>query len=348
MRGYLETKRGYKLKNLLLIATSILLSLLLAELVVRWAVPLREVGPVLSIQDGQVGKRLRPNVQTIRKAPEFIMEFSTNSEGFRGPEQRGFANPILFLGDSFTMGYGVSDGAEYPAVIQHILAGRHPEAEIEVINAGIGDNGNGQWIKFLRLYLHEIDPSLVVLQFSQNDFSDNARENYFAILENGDLLENEIRISLARRIENVISIIPGLSDSHLYAAARQARYYWGVLGRQDIELEEEESTVPGIVQQRHDVELPYSYRLTRGIVSEAVRICISNGYSVVAVIVGLDGAELEMTQSWFGGMGVPTIAIQTKATQPEYYFQVDGHWNEKGHQHVAHEVAQLIDRELSR
>ena len=335
------------MKNVVLIATSILLSVLLAELIVRWAVPLREVGPVLSVQDEHVGKRLRPNVRTTRLAPEFVMEFSTNSEGFRGPERRGFANPILFLGDSFTMGYGVSDGAEYPAVIQHKLDERHPEAEIEVINAGIGDNGNGQWIKFLRLYLREIDPSLVVLQFTQNDFSDNVRENYFAISEKGDLLENEIRISLARRVDNVISIFPGLSNSHLYAAARQARYYWGVAGTGNITLEKEQLTAPGIVQQSPDIDLPYRYRLTQGIVSEAVRICISNGYSVVAVMVGLDGAELEMVQSWFAGMGVPAIAIQTKSAQPEHYFQVDGHWNESGHQHVAHEVARLIDGELS-
>ena len=100
--------------NLALICISTLLTLALCEVVVRIFIPVRNVGPSLTIYDPVYGKRLKKNFTATRTTPEFTMQFTTNSLGFRGPEPEVFPyRPILFLGDSFTAGYGVNDGEEH-------------------------------------------------------------------------------------------------------------------------------------------------------------------------------------------------------------------------------------------
>ena len=51
------------------------------------------------------------------------MRMSTNSHGFRGPELPPAPRDcVLFIGDSQTLGHGVSDGEEYPSLIRKTLA----------------------------------------------------------------------------------------------------------------------------------------------------------------------------------------------------------------------------------
>src|SRR4029077_19339562 len=105
-------------------------TLALCELVARLAVTVRNVGPSFTTFDPVYGKRLKRSFACWRITPEFAMHFATNSYGFRGVEPPAPPeHAIVFLGDSFTMGYGVSDGEEFPALIAQAVD--HP-----VINAG--------------------------------------------------------------------------------------------------------------------------------------------------------------------------------------------------------------------
>ncbi len=78
------------------------------------------------------------------------------------------------------MGYGVNDGEEFVARVRETLNERSAEA-VPVINVGMGDNGNGRWVKFLRAEGEKYNPSLVVLQIHGNDFQDNIREQLFEL-----------------------------------------------------------------------------------------------------------------------------------------------------------------------
>ncbi len=330
------------MKKALLCLMTAIVTLLCAEFLVRAFVPVRELGAVLSFQSAELGKQLRPNVRTERQSPEFTMRFSTNSEGHRGPERQGFAKPILFLGDSFTMGYGVSDGLEFPALVQRRLRELLPDRATEIVNAGVGNNGNGQWLKFLRLYLQALDPAIVVLQLSQNDFDDNLNENYFSISADGRLIENEVQISLVRQLEHTVSLLPGVANSHLYAAVREAYYY------------SRQSRSPGpatpeivpetAIEQNEPSPDRYRYQLTSRLVAEAIEFCRTHGYPVLALLVGFQGEELSIISAVLDRHGVSVIAIPDKPDRPELYFAVDGHWNEAGHNFVADQlVAQLLE-----
>lgn len=197
-------------------AVSTLIALGIAELTVAYVVPVRDVGPSFTVDDPIYGKRNKANARITRRTPEFVMEFRTNAQGFR--QQRNVAvgsGPEVFLGDSFTVGYGVDEGEQFVALLQS------RRGELPLLNAGIGNNGNGRWVKFLRLAAPNFEPRLVVLQMMANDFEENAREGLFE-LRGGELIERSIPPpSTSRNLQLLVEAVPGLASSHLVGLIRQ-------------------------------------------------------------------------------------------------------------------------------
>jgi len=76
---------------------------------------------------------------------------------------------VLFLGDSMTFGYGVSEGEDFPALVRSALERGRTDAPIPVINAGVGASGTGHWVKYLSREAPRLSPRLVVLQAHAND-----------------------------------------------------------------------------------------------------------------------------------------------------------------------------------
>jgi len=54
---------------------------------------------------------------------------------------------LFVIGDSYTEGYGVNDGEEFPRLVGQRLSQRY--GPMTVINYGVGNTGNGRWIKIL-------------------------------------------------------------------------------------------------------------------------------------------------------------------------------------------------------
>jgi hypothetical protein len=269
------------------------------------------------------------------------MRFSTNSEGYRGPERTNSPLSVLFLGDSFTMGYGVSDGAEFPALIGVELNEALKDVSVDIINAGVGGNGNGQWIKFLDRHLNDVRPQLVVMQFMQNDFDDNVRERYFSVTDQDTLVEEVISLSWARVLEDGLSRIPVISESHFYAALREVYYHW----KSSSPIADSYVGNQGKLEGASPIgrnELPYPYRLTQAIISEAIRRCKSSESVVIALLVGLHGSELEMVRDWFETHNVRVVSIPARSERPDLYFETDGHWNEAGHQFAVELLSQSL------
>ncbi len=95
--------------------------------------------------------------------------FTTNSRGFRGTKEVAAEVPagqrrIVFLGDSFTEGYGVADADCYPAAISAI------EPSFEAVNMGLGGFGLDQMFLWYRRDAAELRASVVVLACIAHDF----------------------------------------------------------------------------------------------------------------------------------------------------------------------------------
>jgi len=112
----------------------------------------------LRLSYGEKGKRFR---------------FTTNALGFRGREVSWAKSPgafrVLFLGDSFTEGFGVNDDETFPYYFEEIA--RRMDKNIEVINAGQRGCELPEYLGFLRGYGARLAPDLVVISlFADNGF----------------------------------------------------------------------------------------------------------------------------------------------------------------------------------
>ena len=310
-------------KNLALSLVALIVSLGIGELIVRCCVSVRNVGPAFTVYHPLYGKTLKKNFSCVRIAPEFTMKFTTNSDGFRGPALEPSSHrSILFLGDSFTMGYGVSDGEEFPALVRKVLNERSPDSA-PVVNAGIGDNGTGRWVKFLRADGKRYNPGLVVLQIHDNDFRDNVREQLFELTPGGKLRELPVNSPGMRwSIQRVVEGVPGLAHSHLIGFIRQI--FW-------------DRNTP-----RPDYDSEPEDHLLTGILEEVMTICKEGRMDILAVIVDVSGNRLTELKKFFSARNVSMIVIPGKKERPDLYYKVDGHWNALGHRFTADRILEHL------
>jgi hypothetical protein len=326
--------------NALLLVASVAIGLAVLELTVRLFVPVRNVGPSFTVYDPEYGQRLKRSFSATRYTPEFTMSFSTNSLGFRGPETREPPRDvILFLGDSFTLGYGVSDGEEYPAIVRDTL--RKRRVAVAVLNAGIGDSGNGRWVKFLRHEAARYEPRLVVLQVHPNDFDDNLRERLFELTPTGDLRELPVPPpGLARRLQTLIEAVPGLPYSHLVGLLRELPALRASRSR--------ETDRSGTDADGARKEASYRDRLTLRLIAESLRICARNSWPALGLLAGFDPDRVGLLEHLFAGLGADVVAVPSKDAMPGLYYTIDGHWRLAGHELAARRLLEKLGPYLDR
>ena len=125
------------------------------------------------ISDPITGIRYAPSIHTrMSRPPEYDVEFSTNEHGFRddaiGPKK---GPRVLFLGDSFTSGYGVERGETFADLVEQRLG-------VEVINAGVGGYEIVHQLAFFSDRGRELQADLVVyFLYLGNDLSRNDEWN---------------------------------------------------------------------------------------------------------------------------------------------------------------------------
>lgn len=114
--------------------------------------------------DSQLFYLLKPGECTFKNV-EFITQVSINRQGLRDT-QESLTNPkIIFLGDSFTMGWGVAQEETFPQQI-------HSMTEKKTLNAGISSYGTAREMLLLdRLDTDSLET--LVIQYHPNDADEN-------------------------------------------------------------------------------------------------------------------------------------------------------------------------------
>ena len=312
-------------KGSLLVVGTLAVCIALLEGAVRLFLPVRNVGPSFTMYDPVYGKRLKPNFEADRFTPEFEMHLATNSLGFRGGEPIGrIDHPILFFGDSFTMGYGVTDGDEFPAIVGEHLLNSEIEEPVQVVNVGMGDNGNGRPLKFLRDEAVDLKPRLIVLQLAENDFYDNIKERLFKLNDAGDgLVELDVGLpGKAQRAQAWIEAIPGAQYSYLVGFAREAVSAVMALGA---------PKRTGSTSKEAEERDRLTYRLVQELLSSAEEM----SWPSVVLTVGLSDHRLRALRDLSDRYDVDLINVPSKQQRSDLYYAVDGHWNAAGHAFVA-------------
>lgn len=335
-------RRFSRVTKAMLSLVAVCLSLVLAEIIVRLFVPVRNVGPSFTVHDPIYLRSLKKSFHCRRITPEFTMRLTTNSLGHRGPEPAIFPKgAVVFLGDSFTLGYGVTDGDEFPAQVDRRLADRFGADRPQVINAGVGATGNGRWVKFLRAEAAAYEPRYVVLQVTGNDFGDNWRERLFRLAADRTLIELPVRPpGITDTAQRIIESAPLLSDSYLVGLARQilsrGNHHWpSPLPANPADTDHEQAAEPKTTWSPRQL-------LTFSLIEESLSICQANKWPVLVLIVHLSGRDHDKLIQICDRRDAPVITAPYKHEQPGLYYQIDGHWNRLGHQVVADLVAQHL------
>ncbi len=314
-------------KNAALLGVSTMIALLLAEVIIRNFVVVRNVGPTLTQYDPYFGKTHKTNFRAKRIAPEFTMDITLNADGFRGPDLVSNADQsILFLGDSFTMGYGVNDGEEFPAVIRAKLG-----ENTNVINAGMGNNANGRWLRFLKKRAADYDPEYVVLQIHFNDYWGNFMEGLYGIGGDNELLETlPPPKSKARKLQSFIDHLGVFDNSYLMGFALQVAFPVGAL---------ESKTAKDNYMVKNDRQNELLLRLF----NETLDLCEEQNREVIALLViGVNGQRLDDLEEIAAARGISIVQVPDKAERPDLYFEIDGHWNAAGHAVAAEKLLEKI------
>lgn len=172
----------------MLLVVSICLSLVLAELLVRWVAPQINVTPLSEDLNGlDVPKA---NVQGRQMIPRtFEVSFTSSSQRFRGRREfTVFPRPgitrIAVLGDSYTWGFGANDDETYPARLQQLL-GERTRLPFEVINAGIQGIGAGEEALYYVAHVRTFHPAIVVLTLNSSDSINDLERELFLLNRDG-------------------------------------------------------------------------------------------------------------------------------------------------------------------
>ena len=224
--------------NGLLILSSLLVALLLAEIGLRLA---GISYPVFSRFRSDVGDSLLPGAEGwyTKEGRAYIR---INSDGLRDTEHpiRKPANAwrIAVLGDSYAEAMQVALEDSFPAVLEHELGSctSLQGKQVEVINFGVSGYGTAQELLTLRHRAQQYQPDLVLLAFvTGNDIRNNSKElqkggrPYF-VFEDGELvLDNSFMQKRSSRFRTsaagdlMYKLLPHSRVMQLLVSARSIR-----------------------------------------------------------------------------------------------------------------------------
>jgi len=130
------------------------------------------------IDDPDLFWRFRPNQDVEGDG----MVYRINALGLRDREVVVPKPPgvwrVLSLGESTTFGAGVALADTYGAVAEHLLRERFNDADIEVVNAGVGAYTSFQCVKYLEIEGPRLAPDMVWLFSGANDGLASFVRNY--------------------------------------------------------------------------------------------------------------------------------------------------------------------------
>ena len=167
--------------SVLLVCAGVAAALVVVEIGLRMA---RPNGIALQVQWGM------PDDAIEQRAGQQVMNgppFSYDENGFRTGSGLPYDRTVLFIGDSFTEGFGVGDDDTFARATERAL--RRDGISARSLNAGHRGFGAAQELKVLRRLLARFAIDAVVAEaFPMNDPSDNIAFGGFGIVD-GRLVE---------------------------------------------------------------------------------------------------------------------------------------------------------------
>jgi hypothetical protein len=267
-------------------------------------------------------------------------DFTTNAQGLRataeyGPEAPAGRRRVVFLGDSFTMGFGVGDGDTFPAQIERL------EPAIQSVNMGMGAYGVGQDYLWWKRDGEALRPRLLVFAFIAHDFQRLIEDHHIQpkprlALEDGRLVVRNVPVPRASAAETARTAARELTY-WLDTAKALSRLIGWLLPARSRRAALEDATRGG----------DFAFApVAEGVFAELARETSARGTALLLVYLPT-AADLDRPRpvaAWAEGvagrLGVPfadlTPALEAlDAERRECLFRPDGHYTVGGNRVVA-------------
>ena len=327
------------------------------EYAVRILAPQQIVSDIILV-DPAVDYRLRPNMKGHMTDLEYSVSINVNSLGFRGNEISLEKPPgvkrVLFLGDSYIFGHGVTDHQTLPFRVGLELNRVMPGA-FEVVNGGVGGYCTANEVEFFMEYGLPLKPDLVVILVMLHDVTDN--KAWYGLSSDGQLKKKDKR---SRFVEsrNITKYIPGANwlraNSHLFK-------FTGLLvlpvlqaGGQAIQNESHEARLA-----HNDPEELEFYEDPRGHFAVTAALLrklakAANGIGAKSILLTLGRrtltrsqllhqqlAQTALQEGFAVAVALPKILEKYNGSE-NLFFPKDGHWTAPAIEFVSPEVAKHI------
>lgn len=316
------------LKKVLNITIAVFLTLFFLEVSTRILAP-QNISPVIGELDPILGYKLKATVTAVHKTGEFDTIVRTNAEGYRSasiPYSKGNKSRILFLGDSFTYGWGVNEEERFSDSIAQNL-------DVEMLNAGVPGYKLSNILAHYEAEGYKYNPNIVVLAYNLRTGTPNINSGEYDVV-NGTLVKKPLYVpTLKNQIKNIVShfpLYPFLSQhSHLFAFARNSIV--ALLNSQAKPI-----TNCTLIEENW-------YNSTKErevlVVQELAAVTKEKNQTFVFVMLPVtfcdfDTLLIDFIDSTNVSSAINLDSFFANNTQ-RYYYPLDGHWNKEGHAHAA-------------
>lgn len=316
------------MKTMGLFGVSVVVSLLLAEIVLRTFVV--QETKRLAIYDKDLGWRGRPNSsgEYIRIEDNIDVPFQYNELGFRDrpvAARTSVRQRYVLLGDSFLENLEVPFEKTFLAQLQQSLHDDSSDA-VGLMSQGYS---TAQELKALQKFYDVVRPDVVVLLFfTGNDFEDNLRREFAYLDESGNLVLPENSDSWLK--QQRLSF-----QRWLYESSHLVFYVKNVLAsRASIKLEDASKEVKAETKE-------YKFAVTRNLIL-ATQAYVNQRGSKFGLAIFTNKYELrdhqmektEFVEQVCREAGIPCLTFKDLHYE-RHFFPVDIHFNEEGHRIVA-------------
>lgn len=329
--------------------------------------------------------KLKPNSSDTMISPynEFKVQIRINSYGLRdnefGVKKDKYAHRILFLGDSFTWGYGVKLEDTYIKKLE-VLLNKNKKGKIyENINLGRADGGNAPDVQYLYLKNKGINfsPDTVIIGFFvENDISDISDKNIWSRIDTKGLPlnitsnfyyvdeQNRLRhTSQNKEYYKKYSVFSNIN----YLLSKKSQLFILI---KNFLIGKKEPPTKVFFKELPD-NLIENFSKIKILLKEMKKISSENNSSFIIVLIP---SKIQVEDKFWEKYKKYYKNFETSRTMPNdlimefckesnitcidllpeflkeankggYYFNIDGHWNEKGHELAAERIYSYITKE---
>ncbi|MCF8463591.1 MAG: hypothetical protein K9G41_02025 [Flavobacteriales bacterium] len=284
-----------------------------------------QYSPHLAAYDSQLFYKLKPGEHAFSNR-EFDTKFSVNQYGFRDDENSVKKPKIIFLGDSFTMGWGVEDAECYVSILEQ-------NTGLTTLNTGVSSYGTVREFEVFS-QLQKDSLQYLVIQFDVNDTWENLDFSYEG---------NKYTPNSKNEYENVkdqhlkaISYFPFKHTSHFFRNYLESRFPELFTKDQGEETDVEKIERPYITPVDAFINV-----LAQGQIPDSIPIIIfqvGDGSKEV-LIDPLTKLVSEKKVTLLNPIYV--LDMQSRLSEADYYL-LDTHLKPEGHRIVGNSLSKFI------